>query len=201
MPPTDATAFQFIGTGGSFSTTFFANTSNSEVVHIACKAVPDGLTGDVFPQWLRTTPIGTPSSDGGALYLDALTSPAGLADVEPWAFLTSTGGSFSGWYRAGLSGAAQSTTLSRTGIGTIGSTWTGQNAYIVADDISPLFAVSSTVGQLQRKGQCNNYFVQDTLRASGDTVNLAIAGQAKINWVVGGSGILVPWPSSVVPVL
>lgn len=201
VPPTDATAFQFIGTSGSFNTTFFASTASSEVINIACKAVADGLTGDVFPQWLRGFPSRSPASDNGVVFLDAVTSPAGLVDVEPWVFQRSSNDSFSGWYRAGMSGAVQlSATMTRVSIGSIGTTWTGQNAYITEDDIAPLFAVNASA-PLQRKGQLNNYFVNDTLRASGDTINLGIAGQAKVNWLASGSGILVPWPSSVVPVL
>lgn len=197
--PTDATALQVIGTVTNFNTIFFGATSANEYCHFAAKAVADGLTANFYPLYMMVRSIGSPGNDVTNVYLDSVTSPAGVLDVEPWVgFPTVQANAYFGWYLAGLGGAAQATNITRQNV----TSWNGQNLYASppADDLCPLFGVSST-GPAQRKGQLDNYVQGSSLRAAGDTFNLGTVGAAKINWTSGGVTIALPWPSGVTPLL
>lgn len=202
VAPTDATAFQIIGTSGNFNTTFFNSTAANEYCHFAAKTTADGATADVFPLYIQLRTVASPTSDPTSVYLDAVDSPAGTADVEPWVFSTSVAtANLGGWYLAGLGGAAQVTAIQRQGIGSTNlGNWNGQNPYLAEDDLTPYFALG-TSAPFQRKGRLVNYVGASPIRAAGDTFNLATPGQAKINWITSGSGYALPWPSGVTPLL
>lgn len=198
VPPTAATAFQIVGSSNNFNTSFFNSTANAEYCHFSAKSTADGATADVYPFYLYRATVGTPPTFPLGVYLESVTSPAGIADVEPWVSFENsyTVSNVRGWYLAGLGGAVAANNLQ---CGFVGAAWSGLNPYVTEDDLSSVFAFSNTV-PLQRKGQLINLLSSSVLRANGDTFNLATPGQARINWGTT-SGMAVPWPSGVTPLL
>lgn len=200
VPPTDATAFQIVGSSNNFNTGFFSFTAINEYCHFSAKSTADGATADVYPFYFYTAIVGTPPTFPLGVYLESVTSPAGIVDVEPWVNFQSgyTSSNVRGWYLAGLGGAVAATNLLCNFIGS-SHPWSGLNPYVLQDDLCSVFAYS-TVVPIQRKGQLINLLSSSPLRANGDTFNLATPGQARINWGTY-SGVAVPWPSGVTPLL
>lgn len=200
VPPSDASQTQIIGSGNGYDASFF-NTGRYQ--HFSAKATPDGATADVYAFSFVNRTIGAPTADLTSVYLDAVDSPAGAADVEPWVFARamSSPATFTGWYMAGLAGEALQTGIQKYYVaGTTITAWSGQNPYILEDDVPAIFAVT-TSGFLQRKGQLSNYIAPSRIRAAGDTLNLATPGAARVNWISGSDGYALPWPSGVTPAI
>lgn len=194
--PSAAGSFQLVGTGGGTASNFFGSSTISNYrYHFGAGATPGGTSGDVYPFWFLSIGTNSINSPQGALLLAPVIGTAdgtvGDADSEPW-ISNASPGSFSGlrgWYKAGLTGAVQDTNLSVTEL----TSWTGRNPYTGLDDLSPLFAFSITGGREQRKGILEHFYGDSSLRASYQTMSLAVEGKSRINV----NAFSFPWPHNV----
>jgi len=197
--PNSTGRFQLVGTGGAVQSNWMGSSAASNFYfHFAAKAVPGGTSGDVYAFWVIVRSTNSVSSgDQGMVYLIPLTSTAdgvvGDADAEPWASTVSNGfSSLRGWYKSGLTGELQDTTLTANEL----TSWTGINPYTGLDDLSPVYVYSTTGGREQRKGVCEDWYADSAVRGFLQIMSPTVEGASRLNH---GSWS-IPWPHNV-PVL
>jgi hypothetical protein len=194
--PTSTGRFQIVGTGGAGASNFFGSTTLTNFrYHFAAAAVPGGTSGDVYPFWMLSISTNSVAAAQGAILFDSVISTAdgttGDADAEPWmcAVAASSLSTLRGWYKAGLTGETQTSTL--TAVEPTG--WTGRNALTGRDDLPPLLVQETTGGREQRKGLCENYTGDSAVRGNYQVLSPTVEGESRINVSVW----TVPWPHNV----
>jgi len=194
--PSSAGRVQLVGTGGTAASSFFGTATITNFrFHFGAAAVPSGVSGDVYPFWLLVQPTNSVSNPQGFLIVDSLASTAdgvvGDPDSEPWASSTSynTLSALRGWYRAGLSGELQTTSLTATEP----SGWSGRNPLTLFDDLAPLFCGETTGGREQRKGIFVNITADSPLRGNLAVLSPTTEGECRLNC----GAMTIPWPHNV----
>lgn len=194
--PSSAGRLQIVGTGGSGQTNFFGTATTTQYrMHFAAKATPGGTSGDVYSFWFMCMSTNSVATPQGFLFVDSVMSTAdgttGDPDNEPWVSTTSSNGlgNLRGWYKADLTGEAQTTTLSAnepTG-------WTGRNPLTLFDDLPPLLIGETTGGREQRKGFLENICGDSPIRGQFAVLSPATEGECRLNVGVWA----IPWPHNV----
>lgn len=194
--PSSAGRIQLVGTGGAAASNFFGTSTISNFrFHFGAAGVASGVSGDVYPFWILIQPTNSASAPQGFMFVDSLTSTAdgvvGDPDNEPWASASSQNSlsGLRGWYKAGLSGELQTTTLQASEP----STWTGRNPLTLFDDLPPLFVGETTGGREQRKGIFDNVTGDSAIRGNLAVLSPMTGGECRLNLGVW----TIPWPHNV----
>lgn len=206
--PPASVSWQIIGTSGNYDSGgwIWANTSAAVYRWSFCA---DSVAHRGFYYFHAIARSRTsPYNAHRALIFDTVNSPAdgsiGDADAAPF-FMLRGQGSFANpnnqgadvvlWYRYGLSGALLDETTAVEWGAPYNFASRGQNPYTGVHEKAPVDLVRLTTN-IQDKGRTNNLRWLSGSIATYDTVDFADAGEALIHYQ---NGLLLPWPSGVVP--
>lgn len=194
--PSSAGRFQIVGSGGTAASNFFGTgTTTGFRFHFAARALPGGVSGDVYAFWMLCQATNSVTTPQGFMFVDSVISTAdgvvGDPDNEPWVSASASNSlaNLRGWYKAGLTGEVQSTTISVSEP----TAWTGLNPLTGFDDLPPLLASDSTGGREQRKGLLEHVCGDSAIRGNLSVLSPATEGECRL--VV--NSFAIPWPHNV----